>query len=260
MKINDELIVNFGKNLITKRKLLKAIAIMPLFTITKPLTSRANSYNQKSFLTTKSNNNQNNNKMTIQLPALPYARNALSPHISENTLNYHYGKHHQAYVNNLNNLIKDSELEGKSLEDIIKISYSDKKTAIFNNAAQVWNHTFYWHSMKPNGGGKPNGKIADKINQDFGSFDNFVTEFKNAATTQFGSGWAWLIIEDNKLKITKTGNADTPITNPNSKTIITIDVWEHAYYLDFQNARPNYIDIFLNHLVNWDFANQNLVS
>jgi Fe-Mn family superoxide dismutase len=196
--------------------------------------------------------------MTIQLPELPYARNALAPHISENTINYHYGKHHQAYVTNLNNLIKGTDLESKGLEEIIKISYQDKsKAAIFNNSAQIWNHTFYWHSMKPNGGGEPNGKILEKIIADFGSWQNFVTDFKNAGATQFGSGWAWLIFEDNKLKITKTGNAETPLTS-NAKPLMTMDVWEHAYYLDYQNARPNYIDIFLNHLVNWDFVASNL--
>ena len=196
--------------------------------------------------------------MTIQLPELPYARNALAPYISENTLNYHYGKHHQAYVTNLNNLIKGTDLESKKLEEIIKISSQDKsKIAIFNNAAQVWNHTFYWHSMKPNGGGEPNGQILEKIIADFGSFQNFVTDFKNAGATQFGSGWAWLVLEDNKLKITKTANAETPLTS-NAKPLMTMDVWEHAYYLDYQNARPNYIDIFLNHLVNWDFVALNL--
>jgi Fe-Mn family superoxide dismutase len=196
--------------------------------------------------------------MTIQLPELPYARNALAPHISENTINYHYGKHHQAYVTNLNNLVKGTDLESKDLEEIIKISYQDKsKIAIFNNAAQVWNHTFYWHSMKPNGGGEPTGKILEKIIADFGSFQHFITDFKNAGATQFGSGWAWLILEDNKLKITKTSNAETPLTS-NAKPLMTMDVWEHAYYLDYQNARPNYIDTFLNHLVNWDFVALNL--
>lgn len=212
--------------------------------------------------------------MTIQLPDLPYARNALAPHISENTINYHYGKHHQAYVNNLNNLIKGTDLESKSLEEIIKISNQDKnKAAIFNNAAQVWNHTFYWHSMKPNGGGEPNGKLLEKIIADFGSFQQFITDFKNAGATQFGSGWAWLVLKNNKLEVTKTDNAKTPLAEINqgnsnqafsssdkyqTKPLMTMDVWEHAYYLDYQNARPNYIDIFLNHLVNWDFVALNL--
>lgn len=196
--------------------------------------------------------------MTIQLPELPYAKSALAPHISENTINFHYGKHHQAYVTNLNKLIEGTDLAGKSLEEIIKISASDKtKAGIFNNSAQVWNHTFYWHSMKPNGGGKATGAILEKIITDFGSYENFVTEFKTAGTTQFGSGWAWLVLDNGKLKVTKTGNAETPLTT-STTPLLTMDVWEHAYYLDYQNARPNYIDTFLNHLVNWDFANNNL--
>lgn len=194
----------------------------------------------------------------IELPQLPYEKNALAPHISENTINFHYGKHHQAYVTNLNNLIAGTDLEGKSLEEIIKISAADKtKAGIFNNAAQVWNHTFYWNSMKPNGGGKPSADLLKIIEADFGSFEDFVKEFKNAGTTQFGSGWAWLVLENGKLKVTKTGNAETPLTT-NAKPLMTMDVWEHAYYLDFQNARPSYIDTFLVHLVNWDFVAKNL--
>ncbi len=194
----------------------------------------------------------------IELPNLPYARTALAPHISENTINFHYGKHHQAYVTNLNNLIAGTELEGKSLEEIIKISATDKtKAGIFNNSAQVWNHTFYWHSMKPNGGGKPTGALLQQIETDFGSYENFVSEFKNAGATQFGSGWAWLVLDSGKLKIVKTANAETPLTS-SVTPLMTMDVWEHAYYLDFQNARPTYIDTFLNHLVNWDFVNENL--
>jgi Fe-Mn family superoxide dismutase len=203
-------------------------------------------------------NKKGENNMTFQLPELPYARNALAPHISENTLNFHYGKHHQAYVTNLNKLVEGTDLASKSLEEVIKISAADKtKAGIFNNAAQVWNHTFYWHSMKPNGGGKPSGKLAEKINADFGSFEKFVEEFKNAGATQFGSGWAWLVLDGDKLKVTKTPNAETPLTS-SAIPLLTMDVWEHAYYLDFQNARPNYIDTFLNHLVNWDFATGNL--
>lgn len=195
--------------------------------------------------------------MAFQLPELPYAKNALVPHISENTINFHYGKHHNAYVTNLNNLVAGTDLAEKSLEEVIKISSADKtKAGIFNNSAQVWNHTFYWHSIKPNGGGKPSGELLKKIELDFGSYENFATEFKNAAATQFGSGWAWLVLEEGKLKIIKTSNAETPLTT-NAKPLLTIDVWEHAYYLDFQNARPNYIDTFLNHLINWDFASQN---
>ncbi len=202
-------------------------------------------------------NNFKGETMPFELPKLPYEKNALAPHISENTMNFHYGKHHQAYVTNLNNLIAGSDLEGKTLEEVIKISAAEKKAGIFNNAAQVWNHTFYWHSMKPNGGGKPTGKVLEKIQADFGSYENFVTEFKNAGATQFGSGWAWLVLDAGKLKIVKTGNAETPLTT-SAKPLMTMDVWEHAYYLDYQNARPTYIDTFLNHLVNWDFVAKNL--
>ena len=195
---------------------------------------------------------KNNQKMTITLPALPYAKNALEPHISENTLNFHYGKHHNAYVVNLNKLIVGTKFEGKSLEEIVKNSDG----GIFNNAAQVWNHTFYWNSMKPNGGGKPTGELLAKIEADFGSYENFVAEFKTAGATQFGSGWAWLVLENGKLKVIKTANAQTPLTT-NAKPLLTMDVWEHAYYLDFQNARPSYIETFLEKLVNWDFVAEN---
>lgn len=197
-------------------------------------------------------------QMTITLPELPYERNALMPYISENTINYHHGKHHAAYVTNLNKLIVGSDLEGKSLEEIIKISANDSsKAGIFNNAAQVWNHTFYWNSIKPNGGGKPSGKVLEKIESDFGSYDKFVDEFKSAGATQFGSGWAWLVLENNKLKVTKTSNANTALTT-SATPLMTMDVWEHAYYLDYQNARPNYIETFLEKLVNWDFVLKNL--
>jgi Fe-Mn family superoxide dismutase len=197
--------------------------------------------------------------MTFELPPLPYAGNALEPHISANTLSFHHGKHHNAYVVNLNNLIKGTEFEGKTLEEVT-IASEGKNAGIFNNAAQVWNHTFYWHSMKPNGGGKATGAVAKKIEEDFGSFDKFVEEFKAAGATQFGSGWAWLVLDkDGKLKVTKTGNADVPFTKGQTP-ILTMDVWEHAYYLDFQNLRPKYIETFLNSLVNWDFANENLAK
>ncbi len=198
--------------------------------------------------------------MAFELPALPYAQDALEPHISANTLSFHYGKHHNTYVTNLNNLVKDTDLAGKSLEDIVKAVAGDaSKAGVFNNAAQVWNHTFYWHSMAPNGGGKPTGAIAAKIDADLGGYDKFVEEFKAAATTQFGSGWAWLVVEGGKLKVTKTANADSPIAHGQTP-LLTIDVWEHAYYLDFQNRRPDYIATFLDSLVNWDFANQNLAA
>lgn len=197
--------------------------------------------------------------MAITLPALPYANDALAPHITPETIEFHHGKHHNAYVVNLNNLIKDTDLADKDLEAIIQAVAGDaSKAGVFNNAAQVWNHTFYWNSMKPNGGGKPTGAIAAKIDADFGSYEKFVELFTAAATTQFGSGWAWLVVgADGKLAITKTGNADTPIVH-GQKPLLTIDVWEHAYYIDFRNLRPNYIATFLEKLVNWDFANANL--
>lgn len=202
--------------------------------------------------------NKENKMPNFELPNLPYSKDALEPHISQNTINYHYGKHHQAYVTKLNELVAGTDLESKSLEEIIKITDNDSsKAGIFNNAAQVWNHTFYWNSMSPNGGGKPQGKVLAKIEEDFGSYENFATEFKNAGATQFGSGWAWLVLEDNKLKITKTPNAKTPLTS-NAKPLLTMDVWEHAYYLDYQNARPSYMDTFLEKLVNWDFVAKNL--
>lgn len=190
--------------------------------------------------------------MTFELPALPYAMSALQPHISEETLQYHYGKHHQAYVTNLNNLTKDSPLAEKSLEDLIRT----QSGGIFNNAAQVWNHTFYWHSMSPNGGGAPTGTIAQAIDSAFGSFEAFKDQFSKAAAGQFGSGWAWLVSDQGKLAIETTSNAGCPLQT-NKTPILTCDVWEHAYYVDYRNARPKYIEAWW-HLVNWDFANQNL--
>lgn len=196
--------------------------------------------------------------MNFTLPPLPYSQDALAPHISANTLSFHYGKHHQAYVDNLNKLVKDTPLAGQPLEEVIRASAKDSsKMGIFNNAAQVWNHTFYWNSMKPHGGGAPSGEIAKKINADFGSFDKFKEEFKQAGATQFGSGWAWLVLDGGKLKVTKTGNADLPLAH-GQKAILTMDVWEHAYYLDYQNRRPDYIATFLDKLVNWEFAEKNL--
>jgi Fe-Mn family superoxide dismutase len=198
--------------------------------------------------------------MAIELPPLPYAQDALEPHISARTLGFHHDKHHAAYVTNVNKLIQDTELVNKSLEEIIQVSAKDAdKIGIFNNAAQVWNHTFYWQSMKPKGGGQPNGKLKDKIQEDFGSLDTFMNAFKQAATTQFGSGWAWLVLDNGKLKVTKTGNADLPM-NHGQKALLTCDVWEHAYYLDYQNRRPDYVDTFVQHLVNWDFVAKNLIS
>jgi len=196
--------------------------------------------------------------MAFELPGLPYSGDALEPHISANTLQFHHGKHHAAYVTNLNNLIAGSDLESHSLEDIIRLTASDPdKAGIFNNAAQIWNHTFYWNSMKPGGGGKPSGAIAEKIDQDLGGYDAFAEQFKQAGATQFGSGWAWLVLVGGRLQVTKTLNAGVPLTD-GAIPLLTMDVWEHAYYLDFQNRRPDYIGTFLDHLVNWDFAEENL--
>ncbi|CAK6700014.1 superoxide dismutase [Synechococcus sp. CBW1107] len=198
--------------------------------------------------------------MAHTLPALPYDINALEPHISQTTLEFHHGKHHAAYVANLNKLLEGTDLDGKSLEDVITSVAGDaSKAGVFNNAAQVWNHSFYWQCMKPGGGGQPSGALAEKINADFGSFEAFVEQFKTAGATQFGSGWAWLILDDGKLKITKTANADLPLAH-GQKALLTMDVWEHAYYLDYQNKRPDYITTFLEKLVNWDFVAANLAT
>jgi len=197
--------------------------------------------------------------MTIILSDLPYEKDALEPHISSRTLNFHHGKHHNAYVANLNKLIEGTDLAGETIEDIIKKTINDTdKAGIFNNAAQVWNHTFYWHSMKPNGGGLPTGDIAEKIDADFGGYDNFIEQLKNAGLTQFGSGWAWLVMKNGKFEIMKTSNADTPIAH-GVKPLLTVDVWEHAYYLDYQNRRGDYLDAFIKNLINWEFAESHFV-
>ena len=196
--------------------------------------------------------------MAIVLPALPFEKNALEPHISSQTLSYHYDKHHNTYVVNVNNLIKDTELENKSLEDIIHESANDpSKTAIFNNAAQVWNHTFYWRGMKSKGGGAPSGDLAKAIIRSFGSVEKFNESFSHAAENRFGSGYAWLVAQGDILKLMSTGDADTPVAH-GIKPLLTIDLWEHAYYLDYQNRRKAYIKAFLDHLVNWDFVSENL--
>ncbi len=190
--------------------------------------------------------------MSHQLPELPYEMDALEPHISRETLEYHYGKHHNAYVTNLNNLIAGTEHENASLEDIIRGS----EGGLFNNAAQVWNHTFYWHCLSPDGGGEPVGEIAAAISRAFGSFDEFKDEFSKKAVTLFGSGWAWLVRKpDGSLAITQTSNAETPLTGEDTP-LMTCDVWEHAYYVDYRNARPDYVKAFWN-LVNWTFVTQN---
>ena len=190
--------------------------------------------------------------MTFELPALPYAKNRLVPHISEETLEYHYGKHHQTYVTNLNNLIPGTEFESLTLEEIIVKSSGP----IFNNAAQVWNHTFYWNSLAPNAGGEPTGTLAKAINDKFGSFGKFKEEFTKCAVTTFGSGWAWLVKNaDGSLALVSTSNAGCPLTT-GQKPLLTCDVWEHAYYIDYRNARPAYLEAFWA-LVNWDFAEAN---
>lgn len=192
------------------------------------------------------------------LAPLPYADNALDPVISANTLSFHYGKHHNTYVTNLNNLVSGTEFAGQSLEDIIKATAGQSdKAGIFNNAAQVWNHMFYWLSLKPNGGSAPTGDLKQKIESAFGSVDECKKEFATAAVTQFGSGWAWLVLDGDKISIAKTSNADSPLTK-NIRPLLTIDVWEHAYYLDYQNRRPDYVNAILDKLINWDFAAANL--
>ncbi len=191
--------------------------------------------------------------MAFKLPELPYAKDALAPHISAETLEYHYGKHHQTYVDNLNKLVAGTPNESKSLEELVKTT----EGGVFNNAAQVWNHTFYWYCMKPKGGGAPTGKIGEAITKNFGSFETFKEQFSEAAKTQFGSGWAWLVKKaDGSLAIEKTSNAGNPMTN-GLKPLMTCDVWEHAYYIDYRNARPKYVESFWN-LVNWDFIEQQL--
>jgi Fe-Mn family superoxide dismutase len=187
--------------------------------------------------------------MAIELPALPYPRDALLPHISPETIDYHYGKHHQAYVTNLNNLIQGTPFENQSLEEIVRNSSG----AVFNNAAQVWNHTFYWNCMKPNGGGAPTGRLAAAIDAAFGSFEKFKEEFTKTAVGTFGSGWAWLVQKpDHTLAVASTSNAATPLTGADTP-LLTCDVWEHAYYIDYRNLRPKYVEAFWN-LVNWDFV------
>jgi superoxide dismutase, Fe-Mn family len=191
--------------------------------------------------------------MEHTLPALPYAKTALAPHISEETMEYHYGKHHQTYVTNLNNLIKGTEFENASLEDIIKKSSG----GVYNNSAQIWNHTFFWNSMKPNGGGAPTGALADAINAKWGSFDAFKAAFQASAVGNFGSGWTWLVKKaDGSVDIVNMGAAGTPLTT-GDKALLTIDVWEHAYYIDYRNARAKFVEAFLASLANWDFASAN---
>jgi superoxide dismutase, Fe-Mn family len=197
----------------------------------------------------------------FSLPPLPYPEDALAPVISATTIGFHYGKHHRAYVDNLNKAVADTDFAHKPLDDIVKATANDPaRVAIFNNAAQDWNHTFYWNSMRPNGGGMPTGAIADHIKDSFGDYAKFRQEFATAAVTQFGSGWAWLVQDqDKKLKVVKTANADTPMAR-GITCLATCDVWEHAYYLDYQNRRPDYVNAWLDKLVNWDFASRHLTA
>jgi Fe-Mn family superoxide dismutase len=191
--------------------------------------------------------------MPFSLPPLPWAKDALAPAISAETIDFHYGKHHQAYVTNLNKALEGKPEANQTLEQVILSSSGP----VFNNAAQVWNHTFYWNSMKPNGGGKPTGQLLELVNRDFGSVDNLLQQLGEAAKTQFGSGWAWLVQDGGKLKVTQTANADLPMKH-GQNALLTCDVWEHAYYIDYRNARPNYVEAYLKNLVNWDFAAKNL--
>ncbi|MEY2976771.1 MAG: superoxide dismutase [Prochlorotrichaceae cyanobacterium] len=198
--------------------------------------------------------------MAYELPPLPFGYTDLEPHISKATLEFHHDKHHAAYVTNFNKAVEGTEWDSQPLEAVIKAIAGDaSKAGVFNNAAQAWNHTFYWNSIKPGGGGTPSGALADKITADFGSFEQFVEAFKTAGATQFGSGWAWLVVDNGTLKVTKTANADNPLTSGQTP-LLTMDVWEHAYYLDYQNKRPDYISTFLTSLVNWDFAAQNFAA
>jgi Fe-Mn family superoxide dismutase len=196
--------------------------------------------------------------MAFELPALPYPKDGLEPHMSARTLEFHHGKHHATYVATLNKLAENTPFANQSLEEVIRATAKDEsKVQIFNNAAQSWNHTFFWNCMRPRGGGQPSGDVLKAIEQSFGGVDKFKQQFKEAATTQFGSGWAWLVRDGSALKITKTPNAVDPLAQGQT-ALLTCDVWEHAYYLDYQNRRPDFVQTFLDHLVNWDFVAKNL--
>jgi Fe-Mn family superoxide dismutase len=196
--------------------------------------------------------------MLITLPDLPYDKSALEPYISFRTLDFHHGKHHKAYVDNTNKMIENTDLEGKDLDTIIMAAAADPaQKGLFNNAAQVWNHSFFWQCMKPGGGGKPDGKIAELIDKKWGSYEDFAAELKQAGISQFGSGWAWLALQGAELEITKTPNAEN-LSASGLRPLLVVDVWEHAYYLDYQNRRPDFLQTFLDHLINWDFVNANL--
>ncbi|MCX6807610.1 MAG: superoxide dismutase [Patescibacteria group bacterium] len=194
----------------------------------------------------------------FEIPTLPYSTSALNPYISARTLEFHYGKHHVNYMENLNKLIAETEMENLDLTSLIqKTANEDHRINVFNNAAQAWNHTFYWRGMKQGGGGQPSAELEELINKSFGSLEKFQEEFKKTALNHFGSGWAWLIIEDGTLKVMSTSNADTPIAH-GQKPLLTIDLWEHAYYIDYQNRRAEYIDMFINKLINWNFVLETL--
>jgi Fe-Mn family superoxide dismutase len=196
--------------------------------------------------------------MSVPYLDLPYPKDALEPYISARTFEFHYGKHHKAYVDNANKMLEGSDLAGKDLVAIIQAAAKDPaKKGLFNNTAQDWNHAFFWKCMKPGGGGKPGGRIAERISADFGSYEKFAEAFKNAGATQFGSGWAWLVEKSGKLELLQSANADTPIAQ-GIKPLLVVDVWEHAYYLDYQNRRPDFLQAFIDHLINWDFVNANL--
>lgn len=200
--------------------------------------------------------------MALHLPDLPYAKDALAPHVSAETLDFHHGKHHQKYVDVANGMIEGTAHADASLEEIVRAAHNEGNQGLFNNAAQIWNHNVYWLSMSPNGGGKPKSgsKVEAAINDSFGSYDQFAEAFKTAGATQFGSGWAWLVSNNGKLEVRKTPNAECPLTDEGVVTLLTMDVWEHAYYLDYQNKRPDYMTAWLDHLANWDYAEEMLAS
>jgi Fe-Mn family superoxide dismutase len=198
--------------------------------------------------------------MAFELPPLPYPKDGLEPYMSSRTLEFHHGKHHQTYVTTLNELVKNTPLERQSLEDVVRATAgNESKTKIFNNAAQAWNHAFFWNCLRPRGGGRPAGDLLQRIEKGFGDIDKFRHQFKEAAATQFGSGWAWLVLDRGTLKVTKTPNAVNPLSEGQT-ALLCCDVWEHAYYLDYQNRRPDFIQTFLDHLVNWDFVAKNLAK
>ncbi len=198
--------------------------------------------------------------MPFDLPELPYAKDALEPHYSAKTLEFHHGKHHNAYVTKTNELVAGTELDGKPIEEVIAAAKAKGDTTLFNQSAQIWNHTFFWHGMKPGGGGAPSGAVAEAIDKAFGSYEEFVKQFKAKAAGNFGSGWTWLVKTANGVEIVNTDDADTPLAHDGMTPLLTVDVWEHAYYLDYQNRRPDYVQAYFDHLVNWDFANLNMAK